>query len=154
MSRAQRIALLGAAAAILVAVFLLTRGDDEPSTVAETTTTTVVQPAPSTVQTTRTAPAERTTATTTKPRARPKPDPGPLLTAAAVTKLTTRVGETVRFRVRSAETDEVHVHGYDRSFAAPAGKTVPVKLKATMPGIFEIELEHAGTPIATLKVEQ
>lgn len=152
MSRAQRIALLGAAAAVLIAVFLLTRGDDKPSATAQTTTTT--QPAQPTT------PAAATTTTIddppvkVKPRAHPKPDLGPLLTAAEVTDLKTSVGKTVRFRVRSAETDEVHVHGYDRSFEAPAGKVVNVKLKATIPGIFEIELEHAGTPIAKLEVQE
>lgn len=153
MSRAQRIALLGAAAAVLIAVFLLTRGDDEPSATAQTTTAT--QPA----QPTTTPVAANTTTTDAppvkvKPRAHPKPDLGPLLTAAEVTDLKTRVGETVRFRVRSAETDEVHVHGYDRSFEAPAGKIVNVKLKATIPGIFEIELEQAGAPIAKLEVQE
>ena len=45
------------------------------------------------------------------------------------------------------------MHGYDRSLDAPAGKTVRTSFKATITGIFEIEFEHVGKPIAELKVE-
>ena len=62
-------------------------------------------------------------------------------------------GETVRFAARSPSDDEIHVHGYDRSKDAPAGRTVRMSFKATITGIFEIEFEHAGRPIGELKVE-
>lgn len=46
----------------------------------------------------------------------------------------------------------LHVHGYDISRPLPAGETVPVSFKATIPGIFEIELEGSHVLLARLEV--
>ena len=61
--------------------------------------------------------------------------------------------ETVRFRMRSATADRVHVHGYGLLKDVPAGQTVTMSFKATITGIFEIELENAQKGIASRKVE-
>jgi FtsP/CotA-like multicopper oxidase with cupredoxin domain len=78
---------------------------------------------------------------------------GPLLTAAKVQEIHVKKGDTVRFRVRSDSAEEVHIHGYDIKHDLPAGKVVPVSFKATIDGIFEIELEHSSTQIARLRVD-
>lgn len=78
---------------------------------------------------------------------------GPLLTAGKVQEIHVSKGDTVRFRVRSANAEEVHIHGYDIKHDLPAGKVVPVSFKATIDGIFEIELEHSSTQIARLRVD-
>ena len=148
MSRGQRLTFLGIAAVIaIVAVVLLAGGGgddtDEPANSAATATAT-----PSETATTGGAAAEEATAT---PTPTPKPKP-PLLKAGSEKALNFEEGETVRFRVVSDEAEEVHVHGYDISKDLEPGKVETVSFKATIPGIFEIELEHSGTLLAQLKV--
>jgi hypothetical protein len=70
-----------------------------------------------------------------------------------VVKLRFTEGETVRFRARSETAEEIHVHGYDRYVDLPAGETVTESFKATITGIFEIELHGAGEQIAELRVD-
>ena len=59
----------------------------------------------------------------------------------------------MRFRVRHDEAEEVHIHGYDIKQELVANETANVSFDASIPGIFEIELEHSGTPLGRLKVE-
>jgi FtsP/CotA-like multicopper oxidase with cupredoxin domain len=128
--------------AILVAAFLLLRpSDDEPSRPAAQTTST---PTPT---------ASATSGATETPTPTPTVDPGPLLTAGKVAKLRVKKGDTVRFRIRSATAEEVHVHGYDIKKDVAAGKVARMSFKATIDGIFVIEFEHAGTQIASLRVD-
>ena len=62
------------------------------------------------------------------------------------------VGEEVTITVTSDVADEIHLHGYDLSAEvspeAPATLTFP----ATIPGVFEVELEQLGTLLFTLQV--
>lgn len=147
MSRTQRLALLGVAAVIaVVALIAIPRGDDDdnPQPAAQTTT----QPAAETTV------DDAASTTETAPAPKPKPKPKPvLLRAGRERELEYKKGETVRFRVRHSAPEEVHVHGYDISRELEAGKTETISFKATIEGIFEIELEQSGTPIASLKVE-
>jgi hypothetical protein len=50
----------------------------------------------------------------------------------------------VRFRGRHGEAEEVHIHGYDIKKELAANETADVSFKATIPGIFEVELEHSA----------
>ena len=59
----------------------------------------------------------------------------------------------MRFRVRHGGAEEVHVHGYDIKKDLAANETANVSFEASIPGIFEIELERSGTPLGRLKVE-
>ena len=60
----------------------------------------------------------------------------------------------MRFRVRAPEDEEVHVHGYDISQRRQgAARPRRSRFKATIDGIFEIEFEHSGTQIASLRVD-
>ncbi len=142
MSRAQRLTFLGIAAIIaVVAVIVLSGGGDETDKAAETTATP-----------TRSATPSGTAEATATPTPKPKPKP-PLLQAGEEPTLSFDQGETVRFRVRHGEAEEVHIHGYDIKKELAANETADVSFKATIPGIFEIELEHSGTPLGRLKVE-
>ena len=141
MTRTNRLVLLAMAVAIAILAFVVLRPDEEPSPSADSVAT--AEPAASET------PEADGTQNPPKPR-RPKV---PLLTGAKVRELEVKQGETVRFAARSPQDDEIHVHGYDRSKDAPAGETVRMSFKATITGIFEIEFEHAGKPIAELKVE-
>ncbi len=146
MSRNQRLGFLGIAAIIaVVAIIVLTGGggDDEQ----EATNAASQQ----TATPTTTATAEGETPTPT-PTPRPKPKP-PLLQAGEVTKLRVTEGETVSFRARSAQAEEIHVHGYDRYVDLPAGETVSESFKASITGIFEIELHGSGELIGELRVD-
>jgi hypothetical protein len=77
----------------------------------------------------------------------------PVLTAAKLTKLTYTQGDAVRFRVSSDHADEVHVHGYNIEKPVQAGKPLTIAFKATINGIFEIELHHPDTQIGQLTVQ-
>jgi hypothetical protein len=126
MTRGQRVTLLGIAAVIaVVAVILLATGGDE---------------------------TDRRAASTQTPTSTATAKPPPLRQARKPTALTYQQGETVRFRVRSDTAEEVHVHGYDIKKELAPNKTVSLSFKATITGIFEIELEHSATQLASLKV--
>jgi len=130
--------VLAAAVIVLVAAFIALRpGDeDEPRRAA--------------------TPAEATASPSRdEPEATPEPtaDAGPLLTAGKVTRIDVSKGDHVRFRVRSAEPEEVHVHGYDLTKDLEPGRVASMSFEATIEGIFEIELEQSGEPIAELRVE-
>ena len=147
MSRGQRLTYLGIAAVIaVVAVIVLASGgddSDEGTKAAATATPTATATAE-----TGGAQAEEETATPT-----PTPTPEPVLLKAGSAKaLNYKQGETVRFRVVSDKPEEVHVHGYDIKKELEPGKEATVSFKATIAGIFEIELEGSGTPLAQLKV--
>jgi len=136
MSRAQRLTFLGVAAIIaVVAVIVLSGGGDETDKAADATAT----PTPSTSE-----------ATATPPTPKPKP---PLLRAGKEPTLSFDQGDTVRFRVRHGDAEEVHIHGYDIKKELAANETADVSFEASISGIFEIELEHSGTPLGRLKVE-
>jgi hypothetical protein len=138
MSRGRRLTFMGIAAIIaVVAVIVLSGGGDETDQAAEATAT----PTPS-----GTAEAMAT------PTPTPKPKP-PLLQAGSERTLDFDQGDTVRFRVRHGEAEEVHIHGYDIKKDLAANETASVSFEASIPGIFEIELEHSGTPLGRLKVE-
>jgi hypothetical protein len=152
MSRNQRLGFLGIAAVIaVVAIVVLTAGGSDDTTTDDSTNTSAQQTATATA-TPRTDDGQEEPTPTPTPTPTPKPQP-PLLQAGKVTKLRFDEGETVRFRARSAEAEEIHVHGYDRYVDLPAGKTVTESFKASITGIFEIELHGSGEIIAELRVD-
>lgn len=61
-------------------------------------------------------------------------------------------GERIRFVVSSDVDDEVHLHGYDVSKPVKAGGEASFDVPATIEGIFEVELEESGVPIAEITV--
>src|SRR5215207_480839 len=83
----------------------------------------------------------------------PRPSPGPLLTAEEVQQFEVRQGETVRFRVRAASDEEVHVHGYDILREVPARRTVRVSFPAELTGVYEIEFEPSARQIGLLTIQ-
>ena len=144
MSRGQRFTFLGIAAIIaVVAVILLAGGGDDSEKTGSSAPTATPTATPTAIDGDATA----------TPTATPKPKPKPVLLKAGSEKaLNYEQGETVRFRVVNDEAEEVHVHGYDIKKELEPGKEETVSFKATIPGIFEIELEGSGTLLAQLKV--
>jgi FtsP/CotA-like multicopper oxidase with cupredoxin domain len=144
VTRGQRLTFLGIAAVIaVVAVILLAGGGDETDDAADSARTPAATATPTT--------AEGDATATPTPTATPKPPP--LLQAGKVKTLTYNQGDTVRFRVRNDEAEEVHIHGYDIKKELEPGETATVSFKASITGIFEIEFENSATQIAELKVE-
>jgi plastocyanin len=154
MSRQQRIVFAAIAAVIaVVAVIVLAggSGDDEPGTVATTTTpaqTATAEPS-----------AEATEEATETPTAEPTPEAVEIEIEGGEVKggeadIDVQEGDQVTFSVKSDVADEVHVHGYDVMKDVEAGGTAEFDFKATIPGVFEIELEDAGLQIARLRVKQ
>jgi hypothetical protein len=148
MSRRQRLTFLAIAALIgVTAIFVLADSSEDDPPPAEPSAATAT-PTPA-----ATVPQELSPQEPPEPTPQPTPAPPPLLTTAKVTDLEYTEGETVRFRVRSSEPDEVHVHGYDLFADVVPGETTRMSFEADITGIFEIELEHSGKEIARLKVE-
>jgi len=145
MSRNQRLIFLGIAAviAVVAVVIFATSGGDEEQETAGTAATATATATPSATE----EPSETSTPTPTQ-----TPEP-PLLQAGKVAKLRYSEGDTVRFRVRSDEPEEVHVHGYDIKKDLEAGETATMSFKATITGIFEIEFEESAEQIAELRVD-
>jgi hypothetical protein len=150
MSSGARLSFLAIAVVILVVAFVALRpSSDDPETTADAPTAT-----PTLTATATPAAGETSTPTPTEtPTPKPTVDPGPLLTGGKVVKLRFDKGETVRFRVRSAQDAEVHIHGYDIKKDVKAGQTARVSFKASIDGIFEIEFENTATQIAELRVD-
>ena len=61
------------------------------------------------------------------------------------------VGDTVTLRVRGDSTDEIHVHGYDLYLTLVDGPA-ELTFEASIPGVFEIELEGPHTLLVRLEV--
>lgn len=61
-------------------------------------------------------------------------------------------GDELVLRITSDVAEEIHVHGYDLTFALPAGETVEKSFVADLPGQWAVELHQAGRPMLVLKV--
>lgn len=62
------------------------------------------------------------------------------------------LGTRVTITVTSDVADEIHVHGYDRTAEVTAGGAASVNFTATIPGVFEVELEGAQLQLLELQV--
>ncbi|MFF5231301.1 hypothetical protein [Dactylosporangium sp. NPDC000521] len=113
-------------------------------------------PAPSTTTATAAAGTDAPSPTTGTSSAPPSPvatvatvDKEIVVTVAKkkVTPPTGRVevakGNLVRITVTSDVADELHVHGYDKSLALPAGAPASLELRVDRTGLFEVET-HAS----------
>jgi hypothetical protein len=62
-------------------------------------------------------------------------------------------GDDIRFKVESDEDHEIHFHGYDIAKDVKAGGSVEYDVPATIPGVFEVEIEETATQIAEITVD-
>jgi hypothetical protein len=67
-------------------------------------------------------------------------------------RVSIRRGSTVALVVTSDVADEVHLHGYDKHVDVPKGGTATLLFKATIPGVFEAELEALKKRLVQLQV--
>ena len=61
-------------------------------------------------------------------------------------------GDSVEVIIHSDQTDEVHLHVYDKMKKVEPGVPAIIRLDATIPGIFEAELHSAGFRVFELQV--
>lgn len=144
MTRATRLALIVGSIVVAAAAFVVFKPDDE-------------EPTSNPTPTEASAPGGETTTT----EQAPTPKPSPAVTTirvsngepvGGVTKITARKGDTVRVVVVSDMAEEVHLHGYDISRAVTTDKPARFRFEAKLEGVFEVELEQLGVPIASLEV--
>lgn len=139
-SSAFRVGASVFAMAVLVLAFLVLRPEDDPgSPVGQTAVPAATMTAPSAA------------ATTTVGAAAPRPA-SVRLVADRVRRIEVRRGDVVRLQIENPTAEELHVHGYDLSRELPAGEPVRMQFVASTTGVFEIELEGAGRPVAELTV--
>jgi FtsP/CotA-like multicopper oxidase with cupredoxin domain len=62
-------------------------------------------------------------------------------------------GSTVTLRVTSDVADEIHLHGYDKHADVEKGGTADLTFKATLAGVFEVELEEKALQLVQLQVQ-
>jgi hypothetical protein len=63
------------------------------------------------------------------------------------------LGSPVELVVTSDVADEVHVHGYDEMADVTPGNPARVSFAASIPGVFEVELETAKLRLLQLRVQ-
>ena len=138
----RAIALLFASALVLAAC-----GDDDTAATTQTTTSSTT----STATSTTTADSSTTTAASS--------DLGTVVditvaggdvTGGGRKKIS--LGDTVTLRVTSDVADEIHLHGYDVMVDVGAGQTAELTFDATIPGVFEAELENEGITLVELEI--
>jgi heme/copper-type cytochrome/quinol oxidase subunit 2 len=154
MSSGARIGLiLGTVVVIVVAFVLLSSGGDDSKTTSTVPTTTAAPTGTSTnpaatggtPATAEPTPAQPAYTTIRVQNGKP---------VGGVKTITVKNGDRVRIEVSSPDTsDEIHVHGYNLKRDLKAGGRVRFSFVAGIEGIFEIELEGAGTQIGKLVVE-
>jgi len=64
-----------------------------------------------------------------------------------------KLGTSVTLEVTSDVADEVHVHGYDLMRDVTPDAPATITFDATIPGVFEVELEELGRQLLTLQVQ-
>lgn len=62
------------------------------------------------------------------------------------------LGSEVTIRVTSDVADHIHLHGYDLMVDVAAGETTDLTFEATIPGVFEVELEESGLLLLELEI--
>jgi hypothetical protein len=134
-------------------------GGSSGSTTASSTTPVVASstatPPPTTEASTPATPSETASASSTLPagvdqvvtisvangKVTPKSD-----------RIKVKKGSTVQLVVTSDIADEVHLHGYDKHVDVEKGGTAQLTFKATISGVFEVELEAKKLRLTQLQV--
>ena len=144
-SRISRLAPIAAVVALAVPAC----GDDAPSTVTERSTTTADQ-------TTTTADDGGSGDPTTTETSEAEGTVIELSVSGGQVEGGGRhrvaLGEQVTLRVTSDVADHVHLHGYDVLVDVAAGETAELTFDATIPGVFEAELENSRIPLVELEI--
>jgi uncharacterized cupredoxin-like copper-binding protein len=154
MDKRQRIALLGVAAAIAavaVVIALVSGGGDNGSSTTQASDTQQTQ------QDTTQPPDVGSTPI--KPEKQPtKPSPVRIEVKGGqpvdgLKKISVKKNDTVEIDVVADGADDAHLHGYNIEKPLTPGKTARFRFKATLEGVFELELHHSGAQLARVTVK-
>lgn len=150
MNGTQRLIVIVGLVVVAALGFVVLKATDDSSTTPQPSV--AVETTPSTAETGARAPAATT------PRRAAAPAVARIVVrdlepVGGVKELVFRKGDTIRFTVVSDQPEEVHLHGYDVSRDVAPGRPATFAVPAKIEGIFEAELEHTGTEIASITVE-
>jgi cytoskeletal protein RodZ len=163
LSGIQRAGVVLGGLAVLLIVFVILRGNDDngdPSS-SSAPQATATQDDTSTSSGTKGSASTSTSTTATGSTTTATTPPAPAVRtvrvvngqpAGGIKTISYTKNDQIRLKVVSDTADEIHVHGYDLKKDVTAGGSVEFDFKATIEGRFEVELENAGTQIATLQV--
>ena len=70
-----------------------------------------------------------------------------------VRELSTTSDESIRFRVRSLQPGEIHVHGYEMEKPVGPGRVASFDFPAELEGGFEVELHRGGGEVTIAEIE-
>jgi hypothetical protein len=147
MKPAARWAILGGSVVLLVVLFVILRPGDGTGDAS---------PTPSAPSPTRTASPTETTSPTPTPSAEPERTVIDVTyrngEVQGPTGYTATQGERVRIIVRADVSDELHLHGYDLTADVSPGDPGRIDFVANAAGVFEVELEDAGTLLFQLEI--
>ena len=147
-SNNRTLALVAAAFTIAVTAFVVLKpSDDDTKTSSATTTTTT------------SAPAKTTTASTTTSSSNPTTLPEATIIrlvggqpVGGKKAISVKKGDTIRLKVTSDETSEIHVHGFDLEKEAGPGQPASFTFDADIEGRFEVESHVGNVQIAEISV--
>lgn len=121
--------------------------------------TTTAPPSPTSPATTAAPVITTAPSTTGQPATTPAPEESNLIeievsgsTVAGGGKVTIPLGEEATIRVESDSADEVHLHGYDLFAELQPNVPADIVFVASIPGVFELELEESGLLLAEIEV--
>ena len=141
--RGARLSLAATLTCALLAVSSCgSSGSERPATATSTTTTASdVDPTSSTVASTTTTGGEVLEITVVDGKV-----------AGGVQRISVDPAQPVTLRITSDVPEELHVHGYDLTLDLEPGTVGELTFTADIPGVFEVELEHSGLPVAEIRV--
>jgi hypothetical protein len=145
MDKRQRLALLGIAAVIAAVAIVIAVTSGGGNDKSSTSTGTAAANGQTAQQTTADKPAapQRVVEKVVVKGGQP---------VGGLKKIKLKKNQLAEIDVTSDTADEGHLHGYNIEKELPAGKTVRYPFKATIEGVFEMELHHAGNKIAQITV--
>jgi heme/copper-type cytochrome/quinol oxidase subunit 2 len=154
---------IGLGAIVLAGILYLVLRPDDSEPAADTTssqgqpTTTIQTTTEVTTQETTTTVATTTVQTTTTPEDQPQRvnvrfQNGEVV--GGLVEATVERDSQVVITVRADVTDEAHLHGYDLKADVAPGQPGRITFRANTAGVFELELEELGVPIAELTVAE
>ena len=135
---------------VIVVLFVALRPDDPGNRATPTPSAPTESPSASDTPSASDSPS---------PSPSPAPQPEPVINVSfrdgevrGPTRFTVGQGDRVRIVVRADVSDHVHLHSYDLMADVAPGQPARIEFVAKVAGVFECELEDAGTLLFHLEI--